>query len=84
MEQTELSGRREGALGSLQEVTSQLDTARKALNDNETYIQLTNLERKWQVMHSSTSLLKDTERMMKCYFFKSEVCFRCWSKTTLQ
>merc|ERR1711936_1176690 len=52
-EREELSGRREGALQNLQDVQLEYESLKKNLNDNETYIQLTNLERKWQVVEQN-------------------------------
>merc|ERR1719242_381516 len=53
VEREELSGRREGALQHLQDVQLEHETIKKSLHDNETYIQLTNLERKWQVLEQN-------------------------------
>jgi len=48
-EREELGSRREGVLSALTQIQTKHDTTKKALNDNETYIQLTNLERKVQM-----------------------------------
>merc|ERR1719244_959484 len=53
VEQSELESRREGVIQNMQEAQQAYDTLKKSLNDNETYIQLTNLERKWQVVEQN-------------------------------
>lgn len=59
VEQDELKGRREGVIQNMQDSQLAFDSAKKALNDNETYIQLTNLERKWQVVEQNNFAISE-------------------------
>ena len=61
-ERSELQGRREGVLQAMQESQQHLDDIKKALNDNDTYIQISNLERRWQV----------------CFIFTFSFCVHCY------
>merc|ERR1712012_760745 len=52
-EKMDLNNRREGVMQQLQEIQLTHENLKRSLNDNETYIQLTNLERRWQVVEQN-------------------------------
>ena len=58
-EREELEGRREGVTQNLHEVQLEYDSLKKSLHDNETYVQLTNLERKWQVLEQNNFAISE-------------------------
>ena len=58
-EREELEGRREGVTQNLHEVQLEYDSLQKSLHDNETYVQLTNLERKWQVVEQNNFAISE-------------------------
>lgn len=58
-ERVELTSRRTGVLEALDEVKQKFEACKKTLNDNETYIQLTNLERKWQMLEQNNFALSE-------------------------
>jgi len=59
VEKEELNSRREGVMQNLHEAQLTYDSLKKNLNDNETYIQLTNLERKWQVLEQNNFAISE-------------------------
>ena len=44
---------------NLHEVQLEYDSLKKSLHDNETYVQLTNLERKWQVLEQNNFAISE-------------------------
>merc|ERR1719510_2922191 len=58
-ERSELQGRREGVLQAMEESQKQLEEIKKALSDNDTHIQLSNLERRWQVAEQNNFAISE-------------------------
>jgi len=58
-ERGELQGRREGVLQAMEESQKSLEEMKKALSDNDTHIQLSNLERRWQVAEQNNFAISE-------------------------
>jgi len=61
----ELTSRRESVLEAMAEVQTKYEATKKELNDNETYIQLTNLERKIQINEQNNFAVSEFIRNKK-------------------